>query len=408
MALAPLLNTGFESGLLAAHGGTIVSAGVTVTSGAARNGTYGLHIVATNSAQVSWDTPAYSAPTKFVGRLAVKLSSRPGGTGSSLLAFTTAGGSGFNVKPTGELAAIFGGTEVVGAVIDTTNFHLLEWQCDTVAKTMDWRIDGAPQPRVTSAGTPAVGTVARFGSFDNTQFAYTADVDDVIFGSWTVAADWYGEGRGLGILPAADGTHVFTTGDFSPGDAGTTQASTWNTAWQNVIALPFTTVRSTTVNIAQRVGYTTNTAHYVELVPAAADIGTAKGNALTGLIAYSSSGTTANTMGTAVGDSGGAVIVLWGNLNNACGGTGGTVSPFGTADYSESTNFFKTVPIAAPAAGWTKAEIAALRWRTGSSTDVSPIPTVQTLMFEVDYPTAAAIASRQQPLLMTLSRAGGA
>lgn len=387
MALAPLLNTGFEAGLLSAHGGTVTGAGATVTAGAARNGSYGLHIVSPLNTQTSWDTPSFASTNKFCGRIALKLSSRPS-AGAALAAFTTAGGSGLNVQATGAISAIFGGTQVTGDIIDTTGFHVIEWQCDVVAKTMDWKIDGVAQTQVVSTGTPVAVTLVRFGSFDNTNPAYTADIDDVILGSWTVAGtDWWGDGKGIGLRPASDGTHAFTTGDFSPGDAGTTQASSWSTAWQGVDDSPWSATRSTTDNIAQRVAYTTNTAHYVELVPGAVGE-TGVGNSVIARLAYSSSTTTANTAGCIVLDGSGAVTVLWGNLNNASGGTGGTSSPFGTADYSESSNFFKNAMIAAPAGGWTPTNVNALRWRFGSSTDVSPIPTAQALLFEVDWPIA--------------------
>ena len=74
------------------------------------------------------------------------------------------------------------------------------------------------------------------------------------------------------------------------------------------------------------------------------------------------------------------VTPIWGTT----GGAG--------ADFSEITNFFKAAIVTPPAAGWTAAEVNALRWRFGgcTSVDVSPIPTCQALMLEVDWSAAPA------------------
>ena len=99
--------------------------------------------------------------------------------------------------------------------------------------------------------------------------AYTADYDDVIFGTWTVAAtDWYGDGKVLAQLAGVDGTHATITA-FSPGDAGTAYSGTADDRNTMVDDPPgtggWTATRSTTDNIALR---TATVGAYAEIKPA--------------------------------------------------------------------------------------------------------------------------------------------
>lgn len=392
MAITPLGNSGFETGLPDTY--TINAGAPTVVAAAARNGGYGLRIAYVANTPKELSVPLTAGATgKQVYRFAVRVGALPS-SGDERIARAAGNQFGVFLNSAGTIGfALSSGAvrTVSGPNINDGAWHVVELQVDSSANpwTAQWKVDGTLQTAPTTLAAAGQNLSALvFGSnFNAAHVGWTCDFDDYVVGAFTTTSDWWGDGKGIKQSPGSDGTHNFTTGDFSPGDIATTQAPTWTGAWQWVANVPWTVARNAASEIAQRVGYTTNTAHYVELVPVQSSE-TGPANSVTGLMAYSSSGTAANTAGTIIRDGAGAVTVLWGNLNNASGGTGGTVSPFGTADYSESSNFFKSAVIAPPSGGWTTTNVNALRWRFGSSTDATPTPTLQSTMLEVDWPVA--------------------
>ena len=72
-------------------------------------------------------------------------------------------------------------------------------------------------------------------------------------------------------------------------------------------------------------------------------------------------------------------------LNGTTGGTGAT--------FNVTANNFKHGQVTKPAAGWTPTEVNAVRFRFGgcTSADISPVPTAQAMMLEVDWPVAPAV-----------------
>ena len=102
-------------------------------------------------------------------------------------------------------------------------------------------------------------------------------------------------------------------------------------------------------------------------------------NAVRALMSYSSPATQANLAGCTASSSDTAAAIP---LHGFAGGSG--------AAYNVTANNFKGGIIPMPPAGWTVAEVNAVRFRFGScvSADISPVPTVQALMWEVDWPVA--------------------
>jgi hypothetical protein len=88
-----------------------------------------------------------------------------------------------------------------------------------------------------------------------------------------------------------------------------------------------------------------------------------------------------------VRNSAGSVTELWG-LTNGVGQA-----------YNIVANQFKAAMVTVPAAGWTTSEVNAVLFRFGgcTSADISPVPTAQAMMLEVDWP----------PAILTLTAASG-
>ena len=376
--------SGFEQGILVAPSlGTITGAGFSVVATNPRSGNYCLHLVAPASTA---ETIAYSQYPSFFQvrmRVGVKVSARPSAGSAVLFAIvsSTAGTlAQVTVSSAGVLSVQCGtGTVQAGPTIDTVSWHYVELQCDgrTTAATCDWRVDGVAQTRAT--GTIATGgnTGIVLGQPGTTGPAFTCDYDDVIAGPWTAAAtDWYGNGYILAQQPGSDGTHA-TVADFSPGDAGTLYSGTVTNAWTQVAKTPpWSTTRSTTSCLGMRV---VNTNAYLEIFMAPTTVSGVSANAVQPWISYSSATTAANA----------AAVTAY---NSALGTTGALQGTIGAslAGFNTTTNTIKTstVPILKPAAGWTAAEVNAVRVRFGGgvSSDISPVPTLQALMIEVDWP----------------------
>ena len=411
MAITTLGLTGFEHGYIGAgaqNGGGLFDlapgSGWQVTTTAVRNGTYAARLIAPANTATRLVNNVTGAPTKVVERFAVKVTARPS-SGLVVLAYGSDGVQNVylvTVSSAGVLSVqlILGGsagTAQTGPTIDTTNWHLIELQIDFTAKTLDWKVDGVLQTRATSTGTAQPLTSIGLGTPATNQPAFNADFDDVIIGTWTVAGtDWYGDGKVLRQLAGSDGTHATIT-SLSPGDAATAYSGTVTTAYTMVDDVPgggaWTNSRTTTDNLALR---TATVGAYAEIKPATtAEAGLA--NAVKAILSYSSSATQANLAACDVRNSAGAIKELWG----LTGGVG--------QDYSETTNFFKSAIVTVPAAGWTAAEVNAIRFRFGgcTSADISPVPTVQGLMLEVDWPIEVIAPPLYETSIDTFDRADG-
>jgi hypothetical protein len=240
-------------------------------------------------------------------------------------------------------------------------------------------VDGVKQTQSSHTGQTADTMLAWcLGTDGAAGPAYTANFDDVIYGTWTTAStDFITNAQVIGYAPGSDGTHNTAGGNtFIDGDTATTPNFTNSTtdAWTRVDDLPWSTTRRTTGNISAE---THVAGDYMEFKPVPALDNLQKAYIVVAELAYSSVTALANLAATAVRNSAGTQVDIFGTIN----GTG--------ADYSETTNFFKGVVVTEPAAGWTKSEIDAIRWRIGlpsGAGDVSPRPTWQGLLIQVAYP----------------------
>jgi hypothetical protein len=398
MAITTLGLTGFEHGFIGAgaqNGGGLFDAapgaGWSASTSSPRNGNYCARLVApaNTATQLRFNVPGN--PTKLVLRFGIRfLTALPtaGQSQTILVLNSSTPASVLIVSRTtdGRLQFLYGGsiTSSFSAITDT-NWHLIEFQLDALAKTLDVKIDGVVGAvPLTSSGTITNFASVLLGTNSTNMPTFTADYDDAIIGTWTNAAtDWYGDGKVLAQLPGSDGTHNFSAGNFSPGDAGAVwpaDASVGGVAYTYVDDPPgtggWTAIRSTTDNLA---GRSSQSVVYLEIKPApTAEASLA--NAVRALLSYSSPATQANLFACDVRNSENVVNELWG----LTGGVGKA--------YNIVANQFKSVIVTRPVAGWTASEVNAVRFRFGGpvSGDVNPIPTCQALMLEVDWPIVAA------------------
>ena len=403
MAISTRYLTGFEHGFVgsaAAVAGGGLTGGTTTpgtgwtanTSSPPRNGGYCARLVAPANTATQMRFPVSGAPTKIVGRFAVKVA-----VSENVTLFTSTDGSAgtpFSLGISfGSFIARIGSAGQSGASVLPGQWRRIEFQIDTVAKTFDWKVNGVLQTR--PAIPPEVISAPvdfGLGTKETTEATFTADYDDWIFGTWTVAGtDWYGDGKVLGQLAGLDGTHATIT-SLSPGDAGTAYSGTPTTVNTMVDDPPgtlgWTATRSTTDNVALR---TATVGAYASIGPAATAEATLA-NAVRALVSYSSPATGANLAACDVRNSAGTVTALRGTT----GGVGAT--------YNLTANQFGGGIVTAPGAGWTAAEVNAVRWRFGgcTSVDINPVPTVQAMMLEVDWSTVAAASPERRTNLLVV------
>jgi hypothetical protein len=382
VAITPQFNTGWEHGLASSNGiglGTYTVA--TVTGGAARNGSFGLHVAKPLNNAVNWVPPvSNNAPfAKAVVRFAVLVSSRPSSANARIFYTTGSATIVVTVDSTGLLAAGPNGATQNGPTIDTTSFHLIELQIDLSGNPwkVDWKVDGVAQTQATSAVAASTTTNYNLGSALTTEPAYTADFDDFIYGTFTgsspSATEWFGDGAGEWLSPSVDGTHTASSGQITEGDAGATSivAATTNAFSFVDDAPPWSTTRSTTDNWAGRV----NAVVHAACKPVGPS-GLPDANAVQALVAYSSSATQSNNAWADVKGPAGTEEAVFGM---------GTSSRAGAIDFSDATNDFHSGQITASGA-WTKANIDLIEFWFGPGTDISPVPTVQMFGLEIDRP----------------------
>jgi hypothetical protein len=390
VALSFLHCEGFEHGVASASGtglGNTISAGCSIVTAGVRSGTYAMRITASASI-VQWQK-TLAANAKGFLFCAVKVISMPSAAAKVMRIPATTGGQTcptlmLNADGTVTMRADGSTTgQQVGPNINDGNWHVIAMQADLSGTTwtVDWWVDGTQQTQAATAGH-AADTCAGWGLGITASGTVTYEFDDVIYGNWvTAGTDFITNAEVLGYVPGSDGTHNVAANQFFPGDTGgAAYTNGTTTAYQMVDELPFTTVRSTTDCNGMRV---LGAANYIEHKIAATASGKPDALCVVMQLAYSSSATTANKAACEGRNGDGVAADIWGLIN----GVG--------QDYSETTNFFKSVVLPAPGAGWTKTELDKIVWRFGGCTsgDISPVPTVQQLLAQVAYPIAAGGAT---------------
>ncbi len=403
MAITTLFLTGFEAGLLDTSGSLSTGntalakaiVGGTIQSATPRSGNYYARIA--SSAQAGKiSANLFPNGQKIVSRVAFKVVSLASGNKAYILTHLISGGLEFNLYVDGTdgklKAQVAGGTvQISASAVNDGAWHVAEMMSDSSTTTLklDWQVDGVSGLRATGAIAAAANQLeAQLGS-NSVSWTGTVEYDDWISGAWTDAAlDWYGDGYIEAIVPGSDGTHSFTANDFSTGDAGIQRAPTYTAFWSNLLT-PFVVARNTLVNIAQRVVRTTG---FVQIKPAAAPTGRPAANAVRTIMSYSSSGTQANSAALTVTSPTWGATAVW----------GASGAP---ADYSEATNFFKGLVLSNPQAGqvWDATRLNAITWQFGYSSDIAPVPTLQALLLEVDWPIPAGTTVTAVPAAATAS-----
>lgn len=384
--------TGFEAGIANVAGAGLWDSVTTtiINSTNPRTGTYCGFVNAAGA--TFFARKNHTARNHLVVRIYIRLFSLPAGGTLGQIHSTLIGTAvgQIEIDSAGVLYAAFRdasqvlqGSRATGPTITVDGqYHLLEMHYDLSGSpnVIHWRYDGVAQTDASFTNAARTCTNSGVGQIVTTA-TYSFRVDDWLQGD--ALADYpFGAGKVIWLTAGSDGTHSFTANDFSTGDAGTLRAPSYTDFYLMVDdAQPWTTVRSATDNIAQRVIRTTG---YVEIANAVTpETGTA--NAVRALLAWSSAGTAANTAGCIVRNSAGFAGVLYGDLPVAQGGNGGALT-----DWSIASNNFAGRIVTKPAAGWTPTEVNAIRYRFGGAGDVLDIPTAGALAVEIDYPTAAA------------------
>jgi len=354
----------------------------TIVAAAARNGSYGARVAPTAAAAGSYGFFTDQGPQKRIFRFAFRLTTPPSSGSVRVFEgfFSTTHLVSVQVSSAGLVTASLDGTNYVGSTsisATLTGWHYVEIKVDgsTATAALTWRLDGVDQTGTTFARTASGFSVCRLGTSLATGPAATIDFDDLITAAWSVAGDWFGDGKVLAQFPGVDGTHS-NVAKFANGDTG---VSLTTPAYQYVDdPAPWTTTRSSTDNLSQQTADATPTDDYLEIGPVPSTE-TGPANAIRGIIGWSTTATTANSSGSIIRSAAAVEVAIVGTSS-------------GTGDISDTTMTFRGRPHTT--VGWTTAEVNSAVFRIGfSNNDVAPRPVWQMMMFEVDWQPSAAPAA---------------
>lgn len=257
------------------------------------------------------------------------------------------------------------GTQVQGATNCVDNaWHRLDWKLDTTTGTakLDVQLDGAAMTQATLALASAPITTIVSG--DNTAaIAMTAYFSDLV---WSVTSADYPIGDHICKLLAIDGegTHSQSTGAFQT-DTGATSGygaavdDVWDGTTPELSQTGEDHVKQTAVAAAGYLEFTTAD-------PAAGD--TTIWGAQLGVLMAALDSATANNCECRLVDSAGTTLAT----------TGLTDPSINLAYYTG----YRVITTAAPSGGWSNSSLAGCKIRWGYSTDVSPVPVMNTAMVE--------------------------
>jgi hypothetical protein len=295
-------------------------------------------------------------------------------------------------------------TDIGSPAVNT--YYLVEIWADTstTAYVAKCRVNGGTifTASFTSASAQAM---TRFALGTAGVTTYDCEYDDVIGGSSTVNPEWWGPGRGVLLKPNADGTHnagTNTIEDNAGADIGAVAA------WSIIDDIPLS--EATTFIRQAAVG----SGNYAEVAFEDANGGVI--NAVQALLAYSSSGTTANAAETRIRRGSGTPADVLGISATGTGLTSVQKGTVGTAvDMSDSGPIYKATLVphttdGTDYGGWSTSEVNALLARVGFATGVATLPRWLNLVLEVDLgpillgqpsdtETANAIVPRKQKQL---------
>lgn len=270
------------------------------------------------------------------------------------------------------------GSNAVGPAVVAGRWYTVEMKWDTSANPWlgSWQVDGVPYGNVSAASAAATRTGLLFGNdLSATQTMY---VDDIVC-SQTLADYPFGDGVVLGLSPVSDGLHSFTANDFKYNNT---------TAFAQTVTDVSTYVDETIDNVTDYITQAViRSTGYVEvrfaglpfLLPNGKSIAGINGLALVG--GFHATTTSACTCSLRVvdGTTETAVFAL--------------LSPGLTTIVSYYKCYATSPTLSQP---WTRLTVNGLLARFGFSTDVTPFPSCDALMLEVDcIPSLVVNAERQ-------------
>lgn len=261
-----------------------------------------------------------------------------------------------------------GGKQTYSPTLSLDTWYEVDFRVDVSDNPTicDWQVEGSAQTPV-SYGQAAT-TISSRQPGTNVAITATFYVDDACdsvtsgdypLGSLAVEA----------LSPSSDGTHensLMRLQDQASNVIGDVPA------YDKVNSIPIG-------NISTYVKQTgIGTTYYAEVNFADTSNTTIQG--ATAVLAYRSSGTTANEGGCIVIDEDATQTTVWGNASSR-------------ADYSESSVFYKFVALPTPAGGWDKDAVNALKSRFGYSNNVATLPYWVDMIILVAYTLETASAS---------------
>lgn len=319
---------------------------------------------------------AATSQTEYAGRIYLYVEAWPTAT-MDVIQGTVAAGAKASIQvdsSTRELEVQIGGD--VNAVARPGAISLNTW----------YRIDfaffcgtnGYAKMSVDGGTTYQSNTTQTATTFDNgfrvgtsaSDATFIAYVDDFTL-SDAVADFPIGAGKVEGVVPNADGSHSFTTGDFKYDNSGNVATNATDThIWVDDIPLG-----STADFLTQNV---INGSGFLEFAFASTSVAP---RALQAIVQYATASTTTDNITFKLRDSNG------GTEDNIFSGDPSTTASFtDTPDYKQKT--YTTIPGTANA--WTINAYNGLRFRFGFSSDTNPVPGIHAVMLEVDFPESGA------------------
>jgi len=256
-----------------------------------------------------------------------------------------------------------GGTPVLSSVITYNTWYRIDWRFtwNSTTHKIEWYVNGVQQTNYTIASqTSTTLTNLRLGSGSSA----SGTVNFCHLNLSVTTADYpIGAGIISRVSPASDGTHVSAANVMEFQDGTDIRPGT-TTAYTAVNSIP---IGNTTNYIIQSA---TSTSSYVEVYFAKALLASIRG--ASAYLAYRAATTSADEGACTITNEDGTVTTLWGNFTTR-------------ADYSESSVYYKSVILPAPAGGWDANAINTLYARMGGSNDVNPVPYWVDLLIEYEY-----------------------
>jgi len=255
-----------------------------------------------------------------------------------------------------------------GFSISTGVWYRIDLKADSTTGTASGTvmIDGANETTASAEQLQAPFTDERFG-FTASNSGADAYIDDIV--SAMSLADYpIGAHTVEGLIPAADGTHSFTAGDFGYNAAGGDVATSATDVQTYVDESDLTSVADF---IRQKVVRSTGYVEVGDFIPNSS----ANPIAVACVLGMHASGTTANTVGWKFND-GGTIV----DINDRAGD--------GLTDISNTgvTNIYTIWPSRPAGGSWTLAALTALKVRFGYSTNVATEPYWDNVLLEVAFP----------------------